>query len=276
RPSGRRFVESDNIQENHYMSIGKDLISCESHVHTTKLANNYCYRLLMMDHNMIDVASGRALMDKTPATTRYLISNMAGNTQHFRVQGGAGTSRAVREVGELADRAHVPCETTCCRTTSTSRPTALGSGHQFGRQPYLNWQFDNQQFRRQLYQPNPNQGQYVAPRFGPTGGMLVPNQANYQQQGPRYQAPTFRQQPQQLLPPQQNSSLIEDLVKQMLECNLQFQKNITATIHEFKNVGGITGRHGEPNAVGRFRNNPLTDNFESERGRSRHGATTKR
>ncbi|RDY08611.1 hypothetical protein CR513_07135, partial [Mucuna pruriens] len=37
--------------------------------------------LTMMDQSMIDAASGGALMDKTPATTRHLISNMASNTQ---------------------------------------------------------------------------------------------------------------------------------------------------------------------------------------------------
>ncbi|RDX94235.1 hypothetical protein CR513_23405, partial [Mucuna pruriens] len=40
--------------------------------------------LMMMDHNMIDAASGGALMDKTPVVARHLISNMASNTQQFR------------------------------------------------------------------------------------------------------------------------------------------------------------------------------------------------
>ncbi|RDX86704.1 hypothetical protein CR513_31937, partial [Mucuna pruriens] len=36
--------------------------------------------LSMVDRSMIDVASGRALMDKTPVAVRHLISNMASNT----------------------------------------------------------------------------------------------------------------------------------------------------------------------------------------------------
>ncbi|RDX65720.1 hypothetical protein CR513_55598, partial [Mucuna pruriens] len=40
--------------------------------------------LLMIDRNMVDVASGGALMDKTPATARHLISNMASNMQQFK------------------------------------------------------------------------------------------------------------------------------------------------------------------------------------------------
>ncbi|RDY12053.1 hypothetical protein CR513_03204, partial [Mucuna pruriens] len=37
--------------------------------------------LMMMDRSMIDATSGGALMDKTPAAARHLISNMASNTQ---------------------------------------------------------------------------------------------------------------------------------------------------------------------------------------------------
>ncbi|RDX95396.1 hypothetical protein CR513_22096, partial [Mucuna pruriens] len=51
-----------------------------------------------MDRSMIDAASGGALMDKTPTTTRLLISNMASNTQQFKVRGGTSTSRNVSEV----------------------------------------------------------------------------------------------------------------------------------------------------------------------------------
>ncbi|RDX79737.1 hypothetical protein CR513_39810, partial [Mucuna pruriens] len=47
--------------------------------------------------NMVDAASGGALMDKTPTTVRHLISNMASNTQQFGIKGGVGTSRMVNE-----------------------------------------------------------------------------------------------------------------------------------------------------------------------------------
>ncbi|RDX77469.1 hypothetical protein CR513_42405, partial [Mucuna pruriens] len=40
-----------------------------------------------MDKSMIEFASGRALMDKTPVAARNLISNMASNTQNFGVRG---------------------------------------------------------------------------------------------------------------------------------------------------------------------------------------------
>ncbi|RDX97070.1 hypothetical protein CR513_20197, partial [Mucuna pruriens] len=43
--------------------------------------------LTMMDRSMIDSTSGGALMDKTSIVARYLISNMARNTQQFGIRG---------------------------------------------------------------------------------------------------------------------------------------------------------------------------------------------
>ncbi|RDX86428.1 hypothetical protein CR513_32239, partial [Mucuna pruriens] len=50
-----------------------------------------------MDRSMIDVASGGALMDKTPIAARHLISNMASNTQQFGIR-GAGQPWMVNEI----------------------------------------------------------------------------------------------------------------------------------------------------------------------------------
>ncbi|RDX96359.1 hypothetical protein CR513_20990, partial [Mucuna pruriens] len=49
-----------------------------------------------MDRSMIDTASGGALMDKTLAVVRNLISNMASNTQQFGVR-GVVASKVVNE-----------------------------------------------------------------------------------------------------------------------------------------------------------------------------------
>nr|KYP54470.1 hypothetical protein KK1_000658 [Cajanus cajan] len=45
---------------------------------------------------MIDVASGRTLMDKTPLSTRQLVTSMATNTQQFGFRG------VLKGVNELA------------------------------------------------------------------------------------------------------------------------------------------------------------------------------
>ncbi|RDX97709.1 hypothetical protein CR513_19503, partial [Mucuna pruriens] len=43
-----------------------------------------------------------------------------------------------------------------------------------------------------------------------------------------------------------------------------------------RRLSGTIGQHSEPNVVGQFRNYPLPDDSEFERGRSRHGAARKR
>ncbi|RDY06042.1 hypothetical protein CR513_10038, partial [Mucuna pruriens] len=60
------------------MSTRKYSTNCVPPVHIIRSVNN-C--LSMIDKSIVDAASGGALMDKTPATTRHLISNMASNTQ---------------------------------------------------------------------------------------------------------------------------------------------------------------------------------------------------
>ncbi|RDY07631.1 hypothetical protein CR513_08226, partial [Mucuna pruriens] len=81
-----------------------------------------------MDRSMIDAASGGALMDKTPAAARQLISNMASNTQQFRIR-GASQPRMVNEIGAmdnlLANRVDVIGEATCCWTTPTKHSSQI-------------------------------------------------------------------------------------------------------------------------------------------------------
>ncbi|RDX79244.1 hypothetical protein CR513_40349, partial [Mucuna pruriens] len=74
----------------------------------------------MMDQSMIDVASGGALMDKTLAVVRHMISNMASNTQQFETR-GATTSQMVNEIdiGKLIDRANITGKVACYWETST-------------------------------------------------------------------------------------------------------------------------------------------------------------
>ncbi|RDX70241.1 hypothetical protein CR513_50545, partial [Mucuna pruriens] len=63
-------------------TFNKLYATCPHHQISKKLLIQYFYEgLSMMDRNMIDSASEGALMDKTPAVAKHLISNMAGNTQ---------------------------------------------------------------------------------------------------------------------------------------------------------------------------------------------------
>ncbi|RDX91635.1 hypothetical protein CR513_26357, partial [Mucuna pruriens] len=83
-----------------YMSIGRGstiYATCSHHQINEQLLIQYFYEgLMLMDKSMIDVASGRALMDKTRAVARNLISNLVGNTQQFGVRGSIA-SKVVNE-----------------------------------------------------------------------------------------------------------------------------------------------------------------------------------
>ncbi|KAH9752794.1 hypothetical protein KPL71_014847 [Citrus sinensis] len=61
--------------------------SCPHHQISDQLLIQYFYEgLLPMDKSMIDVASGGALVDKTPEAARNLIANMAANSQQFNTR----------------------------------------------------------------------------------------------------------------------------------------------------------------------------------------------
>ncbi|RDX58186.1 hypothetical protein CR513_62513, partial [Mucuna pruriens] len=56
-----------------------------------RVLGKYFYEgLSMMDKSMIDAASGGALMDKTLAAARHLISNMSSNIQQFGIRRDQG------------------------------------------------------------------------------------------------------------------------------------------------------------------------------------------
>ena len=56
--------------------------SCPHHQISEQLLIQYFYEgLLPMERNMIDAASGGALVEKTPKAARVLIANMASNSQ---------------------------------------------------------------------------------------------------------------------------------------------------------------------------------------------------
>ncbi|RDX77658.1 hypothetical protein CR513_42180, partial [Mucuna pruriens] len=223
-----------------------------------------------MDRSMIDVANGGVLMDKTPATARRLISNMASNTQQFGIR-GPGQSRMVHEIGvasnlrlenqlseltplvrQLAVGQHQPnmVAKVCGICTSMEHPTdmcptlqeteldqpenvgAIG-GYQYGKQPYQNKPLDNQKYGRQPFRPGSNQGPYAAQRFRPTPN-VPKGSVGYQQSSLRYQAPPFQQQQQQRMPPQSNSPSLEDLMKQLATSNLEFQQSVSFSNMQFQ------------------------------------------
>ncbi|RDX89968.1 hypothetical protein CR513_28221, partial [Mucuna pruriens] len=79
--------------------------TCPHHQISEQLLIQYFYEgLSMMDRSMIDAASGGALMDKTLAATRHLISNMARSSQSWMVNeiGAASNQRLKNQLTELS------------------------------------------------------------------------------------------------------------------------------------------------------------------------------
>ncbi|RDY03790.1 hypothetical protein CR513_12578, partial [Mucuna pruriens] len=164
---GIRQHSGETLHE-YWERFNKLCATCPHHQISEQLLTS----LTMMDQSMIDVASGGALMDKTPAVARHLISNMASNTQQFGIR-GASQSRMLTEL------------------TSLVRQLAIGQ-----HQPSIvarSWPNDNQQFGKQPFRPRPSQGPYAAQRFKP-GPNAPQGPTCYRQPTPQYQAPPFQQQ----------------------------------------------------------------------------------
>ncbi|RDX69950.1 hypothetical protein CR513_50868, partial [Mucuna pruriens] len=82
RPHGIRQHSRETLHE-YRERFNKLCTTCLHHQISEKLLIQHFYEgLTMMDRSMIDVASGGALMDKTPVAARHLIYNMASNTQY--------------------------------------------------------------------------------------------------------------------------------------------------------------------------------------------------
>ncbi|RDX75205.1 hypothetical protein CR513_44935, partial [Mucuna pruriens] len=217
QPSEMKYVESSNIGETlheYWERFNKLCATCPHHQISEQLLIQYFYkRLSIMDRSMIDAASGGALMDKTPAAARHLISNMASNTQQFGIRG----PNQSRMIGESVDQVDIISDTVehqpamaakiCGICTSMEHPTdmcptlqeteldkpenveAVG-GFQYGKQQYQTLPFDNQQHGRQPFWPSPQQGPYAAQRAS-----SVPNMpygvAGYEQPSPQFPAQAF-------------------------------------------------------------------------------------
>ncbi|RDY05583.1 hypothetical protein CR513_10558, partial [Mucuna pruriens] len=177
---GIRQHTGETLHE-YWERFNKLCATCPHHQISEQLLIQYFYeRLSMMDKSMIDAASGGALMDKTPAVARHLISNMTSNTQQFGIR-GPSQSQMVNEIGaasnqrlenqltkltslvrQLAVGQHQPAMvanvygictsvehlTDMCPTlqeTESDQPENVGAigGFQYGKQPYQTRPFDN-------------------------------------------------------------------------------------------------------------------------------------
>ncbi|RDY14007.1 hypothetical protein CR513_00993, partial [Mucuna pruriens] len=215
-----------------------------------KLCATYPYRqisLSMMDKSMIHAASGGALMDKTLAAARI-----------------RGPSQS-RMVNEICAASNLRLENQLSELTSLVRQRVVGQ-HQpnmvakYGKQPYQNRPFDNQQYGRQPFRPGPNQGPYAAQRFVPTPN-VPQGLAGYQQPSLQYQALPFQQQQQQRMPPEGNSPSMEDLMNQQFGVPTKYEHHHLRP----QDADRTVSQHCEPFTVSQIQQPSLTINSKSER-----------
>jgi hypothetical protein len=84
-----------------YWERFKQLVSsCPQHQVTEQLLIQYFYEgLVPMDRNILDAASGGALVDKTPAAAKSLIENMSINSQQFTTRNNSvNQTKSVNEI----------------------------------------------------------------------------------------------------------------------------------------------------------------------------------
>ncbi|RDX95406.1 hypothetical protein CR513_22075, partial [Mucuna pruriens] len=179
-----------------------------------------------MDWSMIDATSGGGLMDKMPTAARHLISNMFGVKRASQPQmaneiGAVDNLRLENQLTELTSLVrqlavgqHQPSiiARVCGICTSVDHPTDMCPTLQDTELDYPEsvGAIGGYQHGKQTYQR-------------PTG---------YQQSTPQYQTPPFQQQ-QQRMPAQGNSPSLEDLMKQLIASNLEFQQTMSSSNMQF-------------------------------------------
>ncbi|RDX90788.1 hypothetical protein CR513_27293, partial [Mucuna pruriens] len=119
---GIRQQSGETLHE-YWERFNKLCATCPHHQISEQLLIQYFYKgLSMMDKSMIDAASRGALMDKTLAIARHLISNMASNTQQFGIK-GPSQSWMVNEIGAASN---LRLENQLSKLTSLVRQLAVG------------------------------------------------------------------------------------------------------------------------------------------------------
>ncbi|RDX91892.1 hypothetical protein CR513_26051, partial [Mucuna pruriens] len=94
---GIRQHNGETLYE-YWERLNKMCATCPYHQIYEQLLIRCLYEgLMLIDRSMIDIASGGALVDKTPTIGRNLISNMEGNTHQFGVRGST-TSKVVNKL----------------------------------------------------------------------------------------------------------------------------------------------------------------------------------
>ena len=102
---GIRQNPTESLHE-YWEKFKKLCASCPHHQISEQLLIQYFYEgLLPMDRNIMDAASGGALVDKTPTDARALIENMSINSQQFTTRSNSTVlTRGVNEIQAASEK----------------------------------------------------------------------------------------------------------------------------------------------------------------------------
>ncbi|XP_045820253.1 uncharacterized protein LOC123913526 [Trifolium pratense] len=248
-------VRQGNESLTEYWERFKHLVSsCPQHQITEQLLIQYFYEgLLPMDRNILDAASGGALVDKTPAAAKALIENMSLNSQQFTTR-----DNSVQSVNQMQVSSNKALETRLDDLTTLVKQLALvkpqtttlcgictSPEHPTDTCPILRDESITelpQAYAANLYNQN---------RYNNTPDLSTnkyhPSWRNHPNL--RYGNPQTSQQqnPPQAVASTPSGPSLEDLVKQMSVNNLQFQQRTDASIQT------LTTQMGQmANAIGQL------------------------
>ncbi|XP_051150176.1 uncharacterized protein LOC127264717 [Andrographis paniculata] len=242
--------QSGETLHEYWERFNKLIIKCPQHQIPPQLLIQYFYDgLSLMDRNIIDAASGEALVNKTLAQAWDLIARMAENTQQFGSRdvghmSGNNNDHAIQSMQQqlskltsfvrkiVVENSNPSVQVKACEIcTSAGHPTDACPTLQEECAVYVNTA--NYGMNRppvyNLYSNTYNPGWRDHPnlRYGNAqqGNDHQPFGAIQQMQQPRF----YEKQPPQA--PISNSSLsLEDLVKSMATSTLQFQQEMKSTV----------------------------------------------
>ncbi|XP_058776313.1 uncharacterized protein LOC131650626 [Vicia villosa] len=239
-------IRQDNESLAEYWDRFKKLVSsCPQHQITEQLLIQYFYEgLLPMDRNILDAASGGALVDKTPAAARALIENMSLNSQQFTTRTNSVQTKGVHQIQGSSNRAletRLDELTALVKQLAVAKPqTATVCGictahdHPTDTCPLL--KDDTVTELPQAYAAN----LYNQNRYNNTPDLSTnkyhPNWRNHPNLRYGNQQPSQQQltvplpQPHHTPPATTSGPSLEDLVKQMAVNNLQFQQRTDTSI----------------------------------------------
>ncbi|XP_050876802.1 uncharacterized protein LOC127080525 [Lathyrus oleraceus] len=203
-------IRQGNESLTEYWERFKHLVSsCPQHQITEQLLIQYFYEgLLPMDRNILDAASGGALVDKTPAAAKTLIENMSLNSQQFTTRDNSVHSKGVSQIQVSSNKAletRIDELTTLVKQLAVAKPqtTTLCGICTSPEHPTDTCPILRDESITELPQA------YAANLY---------NQNSQQQNSPQVAAPA------------PSGPSLEDLVKQMAVNNLQFQQRTDASI----------------------------------------------